>query len=445
MSNNNINNTLQSISKSDDKNTQYEELLKKLVHTTSSDTTVYDITTVINYILNNESKTSLGSTYIPDLLIYFIRLLEDSDKCDIDLDNMINILTIIYNKLKNELTINNDDYNDTMFYVVDFLAQCYQGNSDFKSSSSLRNAYKLPDSSITITPVQRCKYYVDTAEDYLEVGDRASSAQYMLHARQYITNNDTKQLIEQDTSLLFRFKVLSARILDLERKFLEASKQYYELSTNQQAFDEQDKLTSLDLAVKCAILAKAGQQRHNMLSTLINDMRTQQLSSYELLNKMYKQQIIKKNEIAKFESTLSEHQSATTASGQTVLQLSMIEHNILAISKLYKNINFEQLSKLLEIDGIQTQEFVVTLIDTKRLNAVIDQTKNIIIFNTTLYDIIGNTQQSQQQNSKLQSNDAGDSNNSLKQHDIQIQQLCSTLDRVAHTMQLQTNQSTALT
>lgn len=43
------------------------------------------------------------------------------------------------------------------------------------------------------------------------------------------------------------------------------------------------------------------------------------------------------------------HPQATTADGSSILDRAVIEHNILSASKLYNNISFEELGRLLAI------------------------------------------------------------------------------------------------
>ena len=89
-----------------------------------------------------------------------------------------------------------------------------------------------------------------------------------------------------------------------------------------------------------------------MLATLYKDERCQQLPAFNILEKMYLDRLIKKSELQEFESLLQPHQKALTADGSTILDHAVIEHNLLAASKLYNNITFEGLGALLEIPGL---------------------------------------------------------------------------------------------
>ena len=64
---------------------------------------------------------------------------------------------------------------------------------------------------------------------------------------------------------------------------------------------------------------------------------------------MYLDRLIKRSELKEFESLLQSHQKATTFDGSIILDHAVVEHNLLAASKLYNNITFEGLGALLEI------------------------------------------------------------------------------------------------
>ena len=66
---------------------------------------------------------------------------------------------------------------------------------------------------------------------------------------------------------------------------------------------------------------------------------------------MYLDRLIKRSELKEFEELLQPHQKATTSDGSTILDHAVIEHNLLAASKLYNNITFDGLGALLEIPG----------------------------------------------------------------------------------------------
>src|SRR5258707_15006771 len=104
-----------------------------------------------------------------------------------------------------------------------------------------------------------------------------------------------------------------------------------------------------------------------MLATLFKDERCQQLHSYNILEKMYLDRIIKRSELDDFSAHLQVHQKAQTSDGSTILDRAVIEHNLLSASKLYNNITFNELGALLEIDPIKAEKIASQMITESRM------------------------------------------------------------------------------
>ena len=98
-----------------------------------------------------------------------------------------------------------------------------------------------------------------------------------------------------------------------------------------------------------------------MLASLYRDERTAELPTYNILSKMFLDHILRPAEIKDFEATLKPHQLAkiaissndrlastqdddpaisTRTGPATVLDRAVMEHNLLASSKIYNNITF---------------------------------------------------------------------------------------------------------
>ena len=126
---------------------------------------------------------------------------------------------------------------------------------------------------------------------------------------------------------------------------------------------------------------------------------------------MYTERLLRPNEVSKLIATLEDHHKATLADGMTIVQFAITQHNIIAVSKIYKNIRVSELAVILDLSATQTEQIVCTMIREKRLKAKIDQIENLIEF---------------EQN-----------NNSLAAWDVQIGTACialnSILSKIQHT------------
>ena len=52
------------------------------------------------------------------------------------------------------------------------------------------------------------------------------------------------------------------------------------------------------------------------------------------------------------------HQKTVSQEGYSVLDKALIEHNIEVISKIYKNISFEELGRFLEINPAEAEQII---------------------------------------------------------------------------------------
>ena len=137
---------------------------------------------------------------------------------------------------------------------------------------------------------------------------------------------------------------------------------------------------TLSAAMTCAVLAPAGPQRARMLARLYKDERASQTEEYPFLEKIFFDRVLAQDEVAAFASKLAPHQIAKTADGSTVLDRAVLEHNLLCVSRLYRNIGIDNLGALLEIDGDRAEQYAAQMIEQGRLAGRIDQIDRIIFF-----------------------------------------------------------------
>ena len=199
-----------------------------------------------------------------------------------------------------------------------------------------------------------------------------------------ITNAD------QHLGLILRYKSTYARVLDSNRKFLQAAGRYHDLSQSSgDLIRAEDLLAMLGRAVTCAILAPSGPQRQRVLGHIYKDPRLNQLDSIPqfethatILTKMYKSQILGKEELVKFESSLQPHQKAIMGDGLTIMERGVIEANMLAVSRIYHSIYFSELALKLGVSNEKAEKIAATMITDGSLEGSIDQVANLVEFHT---------------------------------------------------------------
>jgi len=223
--------------------------------------------------------------------------------------------------------------------------------------------------------MQKAEKYVKIAELYLEDDDPVAADTFCTRAAMVMHE-------VSDVPLQLRYKVCHARIMDSKRKFLDAASKYCDLS--QQTFGgqicEADLMQLLKSAVTCAILAPAGPQRSRILALLCKDERIRSVEHFEILHKMFMERLIRGSEVHKFSESLLPHQKATLPDGQTVLDRAVLQHNVLAASRVYKNMRLPDLGLLLEVSGDRAEKIAAKMIAEQRLDGYIDQRTGVIHF-----------------------------------------------------------------
>lgn len=309
----------------------------------------------------------------------------------------------IYSRLM--VNLHNDPLLDVGNYVLDLIgpkvksfeeedakirehvAEVLTAKRDFYSAARTLAAINLESSTRTVAVAEKAVKYVQIAELFLEADDAVSAESFIGRASMIIH-------LVTDVPLTLRHRVCYARVLDSRREFLQAARSYFALSQEgSKGVAESDLLQLLLCASTCTILASAGPQRARLLASLFKDERTQHLEHYEMLQKIYAGHLLRKTEVQKFANSLLPHQQAKLSSGLTVLEKAVIEHNIVAISKLYISISFEEMGALLEITPQRAEQIIANMVAETRISAALDQVNAVVEFERESESIGGWTQE----------------------------------------------------
>ncbi|OEU09570.1 hypothetical protein FRACYDRAFT_271387 [Fragilariopsis cylindrus CCMP1102] len=261
---------------------------------------------------------------------------------------------------------------------------------DYSAAAAVLSGMRMDDDKGSVyyfSAADKCDVYVRIAECFLEEDQIAESDSAVTKAGgvvESITNAD------QHLGLILRYKSTYARVLDSNRKFLQAAGRYHDLSQSSgDLIRAEDLLAMLGRAVTCAILAPSGPQRQRVLGHIYKDPRLNQLDSIPqfethatILTKMYKSQILGKEELVKFESSLQPHQKAIMGDGLTIMERGVIEANMLAVSRIYHSIYFSELALKLGVSNEKAEKIAATMITDGSLEGSIDQVANLVEFHT---------------------------------------------------------------
>jgi len=255
--------------------------------------------------------------------------------------------------------------------VKRIVGDALEDTGDFVAAAKILQSINL-DNNTNLSPNERAAHWIKIVRLYLEEDQPENAVTYLNRIK-----NIFYDVTDRDVRLLFNLS--QARILDSQRAFLEASNRYYDVSL-ENSVAEDERLFSLTQAMTCAVLSPAGPQRAATLAKLYKDERSKEIEEYGIMQKIFLNRLLTSAEVDAFSEKLAPHQKALTADGSTVLHKAVLEHNLLAASRLYRNIYTNQLGKILGVNADKAQEYTALMIEQGRLVGSIDQVQGIILF-----------------------------------------------------------------
>ncbi|OAQ72568.1 COP9 signalosome complex subunit 4 [Pochonia chlamydosporia 170] len=350
----------QAESSSGEKGPVYEALLADIKNLSSPTSAIDDL----NAIVDSFFGQALGVVSTRSVLGAFISTLTALKNEEMWIEVGTRTLSV--------LSSQPSSFFDAQATLCDLVATAHENNEDFLEAAKALAEIPLDSSQRKVTDEEKAKVWIRIVRNYLEVDDSTAAETYI---------NKLKNIMHtvSDADLNLHFRLSQARIQDAKRDFLGASQRYHEISFSP-AIAEEERLHTLGMAIKCAILAPAGPMRSRMLGRLYKDERAVQLDEFGILEKMFLDRLLSQAEVDKFAEGLQPHQLATTSDGSTVLAKAVVEHNLLGASRLFNNIQFEALGSLLGLDADKAEETTARMIEQGRLVGRMDQLDGIVWF-----------------------------------------------------------------
>lgn len=301
-----------------------------------------------------------------------------ADKNDFMVSSFSNDMIPVYKTVLNHLPLTPlENAADTVLRkaIFDYLVEQAQ---DYSLAAEILAGTRMTDDGVYATaPAQKADLWISVAECFLADDATTESDSAVSKAgicMESISKSDDASL----KNLKLRYKTTYARVLDANRKFLNAGILYYELSL-QDAVAET--LQLLELAATCMVLAPPSGPRDRSLAVIVIDERLEQLGALgTLVRKLQGHQVLVPTDpvLRAFEATLQPHQKALTADNYSVFQKCILQHNLQAASHLYESIYLNHLAT--KILGV-TEEQTTALLDKQaNIQYTVDQVDGIIEF-----------------------------------------------------------------
>ncbi|XP_022669193.1 COP9 signalosome complex subunit 4-like isoform X2 [Varroa destructor] len=251
------------------------------------------------------------------------------------------------------------------------LADILEQEDRWQEAATVLSEIPFDNGQKQYTKDYKLKTYLRIARLYLDCGE-------IMKAETFV-NRASLLHADQEPEFVILHKECHARVLDFKGKFMEAAQKYNELSYHS-GLSKEAQMKALTNALICATLASAGQVRSRLLATLFKDERAQRLPSFNILEKMHLDRIIKRSELDEFSQLLKPHQKGLKEDGRSFLESAIVEHNLLSASALYDNVTFAELGALLEIPAERAEKCASQMITEQRLAGYIDQIDGSVEF-----------------------------------------------------------------
>lgn len=352
----------------------YTDLLSRLTTSPSRSTEQH----AANLVAYTDSllNSSLGIITIRPLLTTLIQSLASSAS-----DVKVAVGSNLADALQSQLA----SFEEQDAAVREILAGGYEAEEEYSAAAKALQGINLDSTQRPVDDRKKVETWIRIVRNYLEDDDTVAAETGLNKIKNAAA---AVSVLKDNPDLRLHYQLSQARILDSRRDFLNASAEYLSVSFNSIA-DEDDRRRALSAAIKTAILAPAGPQRSRTLAKLYKDERSTETEEYGILENMFLDRLLSPTEVEAFAATLAPHQLAKTADGSTVLSKAVIEHNLLATSRLYENITTAALGQILglkdgkdETAAEKAEDYAARMVEQGRLRGEIDQIAGVIIFET---------------------------------------------------------------
>lgn len=338
----------------------YSELLNHITSTSTPDTLATNLIAYVESVLGD----SVGIVASRPLLASFVEKLRQIQDPDVRIE--------VGNKAVDAMAPKVVSYEEQDTQIKMILADAYQDNEDYVSSAKALQNITLDSSQRAVSENDKAEIWIRITRCYLEEEDPTNALTYLNRVKNVI-----HAVTDQPTRLAFQLS--QARISDSQRNFLDASTTYLNISL-ETVIDEDERLQALSASIICAVLAPAGPKRARQLARLYKDDRAPQVEEHAILEKIFLDRVLTPAEVKAFAEKLKPHQMAKTSDGSTVLDKAVLEHNLLAASRLYNNIGIKELGVMLGVDPEKAEVYAAQMIEQSRLAGYIDQIDGLIYF-----------------------------------------------------------------
>ena len=175
-----------------------------------------ELTALVDRLLALE----MPQTRLRLLIVYFARTLASVGLMSGNHESFEEAAVYTLGKLKG-LQLPNDDAD---YMLREALFDYYLGHGEYAEAAQVLSGVNLDSTVRVFSDAEKVDILVKISEAFLEDADHVEKAELFVNKASALMNSVS------DLALQLRYRTTSARVLDLNRKFVDAAQRFYELS-----------------------------------------------------------------------------------------------------------------------------------------------------------------------------------------------------------------------
>lgn len=262
------------------------------------------------------------------------------------------------------------------FQITKEVFNIYVERKDYKSATAFLSKAPLLKDDFRVDQAERFQTILNLITAYLEIKQSISCEPLLMKAHELASK-------VKDKDLLIQYNYCCGQYYNFNRKFLLSGLRYYAACNIDSTTMKPDWIADmLSKVIDVTILAPTGSKKSFLVANLIKDDRAKSFKNYQLLNKINKEVLISREEIDDFCKGLGAHQNIREKDGFTNVEKVFLEHNIIVISKFYRDISIESLADRLKIKRNELETILQNMKNEEKVSMSIDHLSGFIEFNS---------------------------------------------------------------
>lgn len=295
-----------------------------------------------------------------------------------DLEKLSNPeLVSLGNELLGAGLLGSPGLDEETYKICKELFDIYVARGDFQTAVNFLSKAPLLKDEFKVDQHERFQGILNLVTANLEIKQSLACEPVLMKAHEMASKI-------KDKDLLIQYNYCCGEYYNFSRKYLTAAMRYYSACNIESITLDGDAISNmLSKAIDTAILAPTGPKKRFLVANLMKDERAKAFKNYQLLLKINKEAVVSANEVEQFCTGLKTHQNMRDKDGFTAAEKVFLEHNIIVLSKVYRDITLESLSDRLGVRTNEVERILQDMCGGEKLALQIDHLTGSVRFSSS--------------------------------------------------------------